>query len=98
MESNIMQHRSMWRILLFMGICLSGTAARSDDGPVCDGRTSLGTEDRIQACTRLIASRHTSKHNRSAAYHNRGYLFTTAGDFDRAVSDYSEAIKINPKL
>jgi lipoprotein NlpI len=93
-----MQHRSIWRILLLIGACLTATGARADDGTVCDGRTSLGTEERIQACTRLIASRKTSKHNRIAAYHNRGNLFTTIGNLDRAVSDYSEAIKINPKL
>jgi tetratricopeptide (TPR) repeat protein len=35
------------------------------------------------------------KNDRS--YDNRGYAYSQKGDYDRAVADYDEAIKISPK-
>ena len=35
--------------------------------------------------------------NMAAAYHNRGYAWDLKGEHERAIADYNEAIRLNPK-
>ncbi len=35
--------------------------------------------------------------NRAVTYNNRGNTYSDKGDFDRAIEDYTEAIRLNPK-
>ena len=36
--------------------------------------------------------------NAATAYYNRGYSWFSKGVYDKAIADYSEAIRINPRL
>lgn len=65
--------------------------AAADDRATCAQR---GHEDRIAACSRLIAK---SGGRDAVAFDNRGAEYGDKGDYDRAISDFSEAIRINPK-
>lgn len=58
-------------------------SAQSADAQLCS--KGSGTEA-VNACTRLIA----------AAYMDRGAMWMGRKDYDRAVADYSEAIRLNP--
>jgi tetratricopeptide (TPR) repeat protein len=51
----------------------------------------------IASCTRLLKSGSLSSQNRSAVYANRGYAWNAKGNYDRAIADYDEAIRLNPK-
>lgn len=50
----------------------------------------------IAACTRRINSGQLSKTNLAIVYYNRGNEWKEKGDFDRAISDYSQAIRFDP--
>jgi tetratricopeptide (TPR) repeat protein len=52
----------------------------------------------IPACTRLIASSNLSQGDRAIAYAIRGTAHWRQRDFDDAIADENEAIKINPNL
>lgn len=65
--------------------------AAADDRTICAQR---GHEDRIAACSRLIAK---SGGRDALAFDNRGAEYGDKGDYDRAISDFSEAIRIDPK-
>jgi tetratricopeptide (TPR) repeat protein len=61
----------------------------------CYGNDS--TDDQtIAGCTRVIQSGRENQRDLASAYFNRGLAYGHKGDFDRAIRDFDEAIKINP--
>jgi tetratricopeptide (TPR) repeat protein len=69
---------------------------------------SVDPDARIAACTAIIQAPvvdlmghlHVGKagENLSAAYNNRGDAYIKKGDYDRAIPDFSEAIRLNPSF
>jgi Tfp pilus assembly protein PilF len=53
---------------------------------------------RIEGCTRWLEDKEESAANRAVAYNNRGLSYQAKGDNDRALIDYNEAIRIDPKF
>jgi len=51
----------------------------------------------IKGCTSLIESGQWSGKYLAFAYNNRGNAYKVKGDFDRAIADYLEAIRLDPK-
>jgi tetratricopeptide (TPR) repeat protein len=51
----------------------------------------------IAACTKIINSKKESKGDRAWAYSNRGVGYENKGDRDRALADYNEAVRLDPK-
>jgi len=51
---------------------------------------------RIVACTRNIESGRFTGSNLAAAFSNRGLAYKRKNQWDRAIADYSEAIRLNP--
>jgi tetratricopeptide (TPR) repeat protein len=49
----------------------------------------------IAGCTRALAS--GGMRSPAVAFYNRGIAWADKGEFDRAIADYNEAIRINPK-
>ena len=49
----------------------------------------------IAGCTRALAS--GGMRSPAAAFYNRGIAWADKGEFDRAITDYNEAIRIDPK-
>src|ERR1700730_10781316 len=68
--------------------------AVAGDGETC--QRQMGDEE-IAACTRVIQDGGTSAKNRAIAYYNRGIAYKAKGDLDRAIADYSEALRLDPK-
>jgi lipoprotein NlpI len=68
--------------------------AIADDSDTCEEASG---EETIAACTRVIQNRRTSKQDRASAHHNRGLAYRANGDHERAIADYSEAIRLVPK-
>ena len=57
-------------------------------------RTSL--EPRIDGCTAFIDSGQGTTAALAVAHNNRGNAYATKGDYDRAIQDFDESIKLNP--
>jgi lipoprotein NlpI len=71
----------------------AASAATSDiDG--CD--QSADRERRIASCSRLIDDTARSDTVRAVAHNNRGNALRANGENDRAIADYSEALRLRP--
>jgi tetratricopeptide (TPR) repeat protein len=68
-------------------------AARQKDHDDCNARDP---DRNIAGCTRLIEDDHESAKVRSIAYVGRGLAWQSKGDRDRAMADFSAAIRLDP--
>lgn len=64
----------------------------------CEGLTPAATADRAKACSTLIAISLLSPDDASIAYYFRGALEIDLKDLSTAISDFTKAISLNPKL
>ena len=68
--------------------------AAADDRQTC--KTASG-DVAIEACSRAIASKKFKKRVLSLLYTNRGVEYGLKSDFERAIADHDQAIKVDPK-
>ena len=60
----------------------------------CNAQVTL--DQRITACTHVIQDRTETAGNRAIAYVTRGVAYKDNKDFERAIADFDEAIKLDP--
>ena len=88
---------SVFAVAAVMGLGFYRSAA-ADDRETC--KTGSG-DAAIEACTRAIASKkykaRKQKRTLSLLYTNRGVEYERKREFDKAIADHDEAIKIDPK-
>jgi lipoprotein NlpI len=88
--------RLMALLILFFAMNSLALSQSLPDADFCAG--SAGSiDDRITACSRTITSGTLSRATLSATFYNRGNLWRDKGDYDRAVADYNDAIRLNPQ-
>src|SRR6516162_8875976 len=83
------------------GILLASPApAQQPRGEVSCGSNggAPSPEATISACTAAIESGRMPPQNIALAYNNRGIAHADKGDLDRAITDYSAAIRLDPGL
>jgi lipoprotein NlpI len=51
----------------------------------------------IAGCTRVIEDARQKPKARGVAFYNRGNAYVTKGDHDKAIADFDEALKLDPK-
>jgi tetratricopeptide (TPR) repeat protein len=51
---------------------------------------------KIRACSGIIQGKSESAKNRATAFNRRGDAYYAKGDYDRAIADHTEAIRLNP--
>ena len=78
-------------LLLLVGSALGASQKDRDDCLKASGDTA------IAARTHLINDGSESVHNRAVAYYNRGSEYDGKRDLDRAMADYDQAIRLDPK-
>ena len=92
----------MRAFLVAIGVLASGLlagpsfAANQKDISDCD--QSDRDDLRIAGCTRLINARDVSIRSIASAYNKRGIAWKNKREFDKAIADYGQAIKTDPKL
>jgi tetratricopeptide (TPR) repeat protein len=52
----------------------------------------------IAACSRMIASGKLTSRDLAIVHNNRGDALRDKGEYDRAIADFNEAVRLNPKL
>src|SRR6187399_14183 len=87
-------------ILLLLGPPASAQSAKKDSYlrniELCNGKDRASLEPRINGCTSLIDSGQGTPVALATAYNNRGNAYTVKGDYDRAIQDFHQSIKLNP--
>jgi tetratricopeptide (TPR) repeat protein len=69
----------------------------SPDWTPCVNQGNAFTPDvQIGGCTTVLQSSRETAAYRAIAYCNGGHAYATMEDYDRAIADYSEAIRLNP--
>ena len=84
------------KLTMFLLVVASGPAFAAN--PQAHDDCDADDPDRnIAGCTRIIEDADEGKTMRGVAYVARGLAWQKKGDLDRALADYTQAIKINPK-
>jgi lipoprotein NlpI len=74
------------------------SAEQSQNWKWCVNKNNAYSPDlAISGCTAFIHSGRENRKNLAAAFNNRGIAYDDKKDFDRALADYNEAIRLNPK-
>ena len=79
--------------VLILFLAFYGTATADDLSTCADGSGDVA----VAACTRALETGSLSRTDRVRAYNHRGILWKRKGDYDRAIADFTAAIRINPK-
>lgn len=74
-----------------------GAAAQSlSDVDACNGKGHRSADIQIAGCTALLKSDVDNPQVKAIAYNNRGNAYTGKGEYDQAILDYDELIKLDP--
>jgi tetratricopeptide (TPR) repeat protein len=78
--------------------CRYGVAAPrpADTAGICTARAQASLDDRIRACSLLIAAQRSDNERLALLYTSRGSAWRAKGDLDRALADHREAIRLQP--
>src|SRR5262245_38825650 len=83
-------------ILILIGIVPTpATADFAEDTRLCS--SSSNPDESIAACTRQISSGRWKGRDLAAAHNNRAVAYNNKGEYDRAIADATEAIRLDPK-
>jgi len=85
--------------ILWSGMAYGAGATNSDrDWDWCNGTVDGGIpyDAQIVGCAARIQSGEEPATNLFVAYYNRGFAYYNKGEYDRAILDYSEALKLKP--
>jgi tetratricopeptide (TPR) repeat protein len=63
---------------------------------LCNGADRTSPDVQIDGCTSLIDSGKQTPQTLVIAYNNRGNAYMAKGEYDLAVQDYDQSIKLNP--
>jgi tetratricopeptide (TPR) repeat protein len=83
-------------LLLLGGVATAQRSSRFKNIELCNGADRTSPDIQIGGCTALIDSGKETPQALVIAYNNRGNAYMTKGEYDRAVQDYDQSIKLNP--
>lgn len=83
-------------LLVFQFLFVAAASAQSTPDAETCASTSGTANERMAACNRAITSEKLSAKNLAITFYNRGLLWGRMGDHDRAISDYTETIRLDP--
>src|SRR5215475_15387002 len=72
-------------------------AQQSDDRSRCFAREGVSPEQKLVSCTAVIESGGQTPQGLVAAFNSRGNAHLSNRNYDHAIDDYNEAIRIDPK-
>jgi tetratricopeptide (TPR) repeat protein len=91
------------RIALTLAVagCLqavSSVAQTPQDWALCLGQDLSSFDFPIQGCTAVIQAGRQMLDRLATAYNNRGVAYRIKGEYDKAIDDFNEAIKLRPSF
>jgi tetratricopeptide (TPR) repeat protein len=89
--------RNTWiGIAAAVALAVPAAAQTSRDIAWCNGKGGATPDQVIRGCTALIESGRESRRNRVVSHANRATAYHDKGDYDQAIADYDEAIRLDP--
>lgn len=93
--------RSLWALLFALVAIMPCQPSRADaqieqQKKWCAGKDSATPDLRISGCTAVIQSGQLPSKQLAVTFQTRGTVYFYKGDFDRALQDYGQAIKLDP--
>ena len=89
------------RALSIVAVVLSATcsvnAQTQQQISWCEGGSAVTPDQRLSGCTAVIESGSYQGDRLSNAFSNRGLAYSANGESDRAIQDYDQSIRLNPK-
>ncbi|MDF0582215.1 tetratricopeptide repeat protein [Bradyrhizobium yuanmingense] len=90
----------LWLVALALAAAVVSRPAAADDRQACLDGSKAASAENIAACTRAIQSGDYNNQDLAGLYHARGYSWSAtsfADRDDRALADFTAAIRANPK-
>lgn len=86
---------SAFAIILFSSLLAAQSNGWNDDAQKCLDKSG---DEAIAACTRAIASGQLSTSNLATTYFNRGCEYRAKEEYDTAIADFNQALKLDPNM
>ena len=86
---------------ILTGVLLAGASALAQtpqERGWCEGEDAVTVDQRIDGCSAVIRTARDKGDKLAEAFNNRGVGYRLKGDYDRAIADYNQAIKLNAKF
>ena len=87
----------MWHPLAIALVLGIGSTSSAQADKYRDCSQTRDPDRQIRACTKIIENQREYKDNRAGGYLNRGIAYRAKGEPDRAIADFTQAIKLNPR-
>jgi tetratricopeptide (TPR) repeat protein len=87
--------------LIVTAVVLAGTPALAQapqERAWCEGADAVSVDQRIDGCSAVIKAGRDRGDKLAEIFNNRGIAYRLKGEYDRAVQDYNQAIKLNAKF
>src|SRR6516164_2347978 len=84
---------------ILTGVLLAGASALAQtpqERGWCEGEDAATVDQRIDGCSAVIKAARDKGDKLAEAFNNRGVAYRLKGDYDRAIADYNQAIKLKP--
>ncbi len=79
-------------------VAAAATAQTPQERRWCEGEEAATADQRIAGCSAVIKAGREKSDQLAEAFNNRGIAYRLKGDYERALQDYGQAIKLNPKF
>jgi tetratricopeptide (TPR) repeat protein len=83
-------------LMAVTGFAGPAAAQQSQDVTACINEAKASPDIQIGGCTTAIQSGRWKGKDLAWAFSNRGVAYYNKGQYDRAIQDYDQAIKLNP--
>jgi len=82
-----------------LGLAVAARAeGGADEQRQCAATGGVTLEQKLSACTAVISAGAEGPHDLAVAYNHRGDAYLNKRELDRAIADYDQAIRLDPKF
>jgi tetratricopeptide (TPR) repeat protein len=89
--------RAVFAVAAALAFIASAASAQGTRWDWCNGKNGASPDLIVNGCTAVIQSGKDGPKNLATAFYNRANAFRVKLEYDRAIADYTQAIKLDPK-